>query len=208
MSDQSAPRDAEARRLERLWSGEFGDAYTERNAATGAVRETFWRDLLGRFPVTSALEVGCNVGANLRWIAANTGKAYGIDINEGSLRRFAREDTSARVILGNARTLPLRSAAFEIVLTVGVLIHQPESTVRDVMREMLRCSRRFVLCAEYYADETVEVPYRGQQGALFKRDYGAIFKELAPDLVQREREFLSRADGWDDVTYWLFERAA
>ena len=65
----SSEHGSQPRRLEELWSGDFGDAYTERNEEAGAGRETFWRQLLAGIEVTTALEVGCNVGANLRWLA-------------------------------------------------------------------------------------------------------------------------------------------
>ena len=74
------------------------------------------------------------------------------------------------------------------------------------MAEMVRCSRRWVLCGEYFAPETTEVAYRGQEGALFKRDYGRLFCEGSPELTMTDTGFLSRGDGWDDVTWWLLER--
>ena len=60
---------SEVSRLEDLWGGEFGDAYVERNRNAGDMRGPFWASLLARFPVQRALEVGCNTGANLRWLA-------------------------------------------------------------------------------------------------------------------------------------------
>ena len=75
------------------------------------------------------------------------------------------------------------------------------------MNEVVRCSRRYVLCGEYHADGVEEVPYRGQRDVLFKRDWGALYQELFPELRLLERSFQSRADsGWDDVTFWLFEK--
>ena len=58
------------------WSGEFGDRYTERNAASAEAvrgRTRVWgevfRKIVGDMP-KSALEVGPNVGLNLQGIAA------------------------------------------------------------------------------------------------------------------------------------------
>ena len=63
-------RDApEAGRLEGVWAGEFGNAYSSRNADAGAGRNAFWDMLVSKYPVQRVLEVGCNTGANLRWIA-------------------------------------------------------------------------------------------------------------------------------------------
>ena len=198
----------EAARLEGLWSGDFGDAYTERNVGAGEVREMFWRGVLARAPISSVLEVGCNLGANLRWLAAGIpdGVAVGLDINAMALAQLKRAMPSALVVRGSARALPFVEDAFDMVATVGVLIHQPEQTLPTVMREIVRCARRYVMCAEYYAPTSTEVSYRGQPGALFKRDYGALYARQAPSLVLQDQGFLSRSEGWDDVTFWLFEK--
>ncbi|MEA2931349.1 MAG: hypothetical protein QOI56_134, partial [Actinomycetota bacterium] len=58
----------EATRLERLWSGDFGDDYVDRNTDF-AVRQGFWQELLATNPCRRVLEVGCNTGGNLQWIA-------------------------------------------------------------------------------------------------------------------------------------------
>ena len=106
----------------------------------------------------------------------------------------------------SARHLPFADESFDMVATVGVLIHQSPTTVADAMREIARCARRYVLCAEYYADTLTEVDYRGQPGSLFKRDFGALYREVIPALRLATSGFLSRAEGWGDVTYWVFEK--
>jgi len=203
------PTPPDAARLEALWSGEFGDAYTERNEAAGEGRRRFWRTMLDEFPAACVLEVGCNLGANLRWIASEgaSGAVWGVDINLHALRQLRRAVPVVRPVAAAALGLPFGDRAFDLVFTVGVLIHQPPDALPAVMAEIVRCSRRFVLCGEYYAAEPTEVPYRGQTGALFKRDYGGLYQELFPRLALRKQAFLSRADGWDDVTFWMFETA-
>jgi hypothetical protein len=73
------------------------------------------------------------------------------------------------------------------------------------MDEIVRCSRRYVLCAEYFSPETVEVPYRGQERALFKSDFGRLYADRFP-LTLRETSLLT-GPGWDEVTCWVFEKA-
>ena len=92
------------------------------------------------------------------------------------------------------------------VFTMGVLIHQPDDTLPLVMAEMVRCARRWVLCGEYHDTESVAVPYRGHEGALFRRDYGGLFQQLFPELQLQDEGFLGKEQGWDDVTWWLFEK--
>jgi pseudaminic acid biosynthesis-associated methylase len=207
MSDQEEFA-SEAVRLEQLWAGEFGNAYLERNRAAGLPRASFWRSLLAEFPVRRALEVGCNVGANLRWLVEQIPPhdVYGVDINESALAELRQAVTGVNALLCPARELPFRDGWFDLVFTMGVLIHQPEGTLPLVMNEIVRCSRRYVLCGEYHAQGTTAVPYRGETGALFKRDYGRLYQELFPNLRLLRQGFLGTADGWDDVTWWLFEK--
>jgi pseudaminic acid biosynthesis-associated methylase len=208
MSTMTTPR-AEARRLEDLWSGQFGDAYVERNAAAGNVRGEFWERILTEFPIDSALEIGCNLGANLQWVAQKVapGQAYGVDINAHAINEIRRRIPQVNAILAPARELPFRDRWFDMVFTMGVLIHQPEATLPLVMAEAVRCSKKYILCGEYHSESTVEVPYRGHAGALFKRPYGRMYQELFPNLQLCATGFLGRDQGWDDVTYWLFEKA-
>ena len=196
---------SDGRRLEQLWAGRFGDEYTERNVASGDGRGAFWSRILAAFPVTTVLEVGCNVGANLRWIAAGR-RAVGVDVNAHALDELRSRVPDALGVRGSARQLPFPDGSFDLAFTAGVLIHQSSDGLSEAMSEIVRCSRRYVLCAEYFSEEPVEVPYRGQTGALFKRDFGGLYQRQFPALALRERGFLSRAEGWDDVTYWIFQK--
>jgi pseudaminic acid biosynthesis-associated methylase len=197
-------------RLEELWSGGFGDQYVDRNSSASEGRREFWDGLLGEIPVRNSLEVGCNVGANLAWIAPRLGAraTYGVDINEKAIEEVRRRIPGVSVLWAPARELPFRDRWFDLTYTTGVLIHQPPEVLPIVMSEIVRCSRRYVLCGEYHADELTEVPYRGESGALFKRDFGALYETLFPELRLLKKGFLAKqAGGWDDVTFWLFEKA-
>jgi pseudaminic acid biosynthesis-associated methylase len=199
--------DSDAARLEALWAGDFGDDYVDRNAAAGEGRRPFWAGLSERFGFSSALEIGCNLGANVRWLAELLGpeNVAGIDVNERALEVLREHVPGVDVRVATARELPFADGSFDLVFTTGVLIHQPPSELPAVMDEIVRCARRYVLCGEYRADEVEEVPYRGQEGALFRADYGRLYQERFPQLQLLEEGFLSRADGpWDDVTYWMF----
>ncbi|MBI4396952.1 MAG: methyltransferase domain-containing protein [Elusimicrobia bacterium] len=199
---------SEAQRLEKLWSGRFGSDYVDRNLHAANSRRPFWFTLLSKYPVQSALEVGCNVGANLVWLERKLAarNVYGIDINEKALAVLKKDHPGMNVLWSPARDLPFRDGRFDLVFTMGVLIHQPPDLLPLVMQEIVRCSRRYVLCGEYFAETPTEIPYRGQQGALFKRDFGALYKKLFPELRLLGKGFLSRRRGWDDVTTWMFEK--
>jgi pseudaminic acid biosynthesis-associated methylase len=205
----SAEPKPDAIRLEELWAGTFGDEYVERNRRAGEARAAFWDALLERTRPASVLEVGCNLGANLAHVARRVAphRVYGIDVNARALGELRRALPDVNAVHAPARELPFRDRHFDLVFTMGVLIHQPETTLPLVLAEIARTARERVLMGEYFAEKTTEVPYRGQSGALFKRDYGRIFGELFPEFRLEERGFLGRDQGWDDVTWWLFRRS-
>ncbi len=199
----------ETERLEGLWSGEFGDEYVDRNLGSYEVRAPFWRALTDELAPAGVLEVGCNVGGNLQWMAGAVPpeQTFGVDVNRKALELMEARIPGVQAVLGSARTLPFDDASIDLVFTMGVLIHQPEESLPAVMDEMVRVSRRYLLCGEYFDTSTVEVAYRGHEGALFRRDYGALFESRFPDELEFVRKgFLGRDAGWDDITWWLFRR--
>lgn len=202
-------RNSEMKRLGKLWAGEFGDAYTERNPDAGYGRGAFWQELMSWSRPRRVLEVGCNIGANLRWIARiiSPDEVFGLDINRKALLLLRQRVPGVNALMGIAHAVPFRDGCFDLVFTTGVLIHQPPEVLPLVMAEIVRCSQRYVLCGEYFAEQLTEMPYRGQRGALFKRDFGGLYQQLFPQLRLIKTGFLPRDQGgWDDVTYWIFEK--
>jgi pseudaminic acid biosynthesis-associated methylase len=199
--------DANATRLERMWAGEFGERYIERNLGGGEQRGRFWGPVLRRHPVKSALEVGSNIGLNLDHVVAAGARATGVDVNASALKRMRERLPDAAAVQSAGRRLPFGDRSFDLVFTAGVLIHQPLETLDEVMREIVRCSRRYVLCVEYYAPEPTEVPYRGEPGSLFKLDFGARYLAAAPEVMLLWREEPPFEFFGDAMTAWMFERA-
>jgi hypothetical protein len=128
-------------------------------------------------------------------------------VNAKALRLLDRRVPGVRGVHAPARDLPVADRSVDFVFTMGVLSHQPKESLDKVMSEMVRASSRYVFCGEYFDTETVEVQYRGHDGVLFRRDYGALFLDLFPfDLTPVRQGYLSPEDGWNRVTWWLFER--
>ena len=200
----------EAGRLEALWAGDFGNAYVDRNLSGYEHRGEFWLPLLDELRPQSVLEVGCNAGGNLQWIAQRVDPAavIGVDVNAKALRLLDQRVPGVRGMYAPARDLPVGDRSTDFVFTMGVLIHQPEETLDKVMSEMVRASSRYVFCGELYDRETVAERYHGHDRALFRRDYGGLFLDLFPyELTLLRQGYLSPEEGWDHITWWLFERS-
>jgi pseudaminic acid biosynthesis-associated methylase len=194
--------------LEQLWAGDFGAAYIDRNRALDDRRAVFWTDLVQSAGIRSVLEIGCGQGANLKPLAGllDPHDVWGVDVNEDALALARLHAPGVNVVASRARRLPFRDDLADLAFTVGVLIHQPETTLPIVMAEIVRCSARFVLWAEYHAPTTEEIEYHGKTGALYRRDYGAIYRELFPELSLVREGFLAQEDGFDRVTWQLLEK--
>lgn len=62
---------------------------------------------------------------------------------------------------------------------------------------------RYIVLAEYFSVEPEERTYRGQNGLLFKRDFGGFFFDRFADLKAVDYGFLRpRATGFDNLTWW------
>ena len=200
---------SEAERLEALWSGDFGNDYVERNLRAYNERGQFWTSLLRTMRPESVLEIGSNVGGNLQWVTDLVPAKHvtGIDVNRKALEELRESLPGVNGVWSSARELPFADQSFDLVFTMGVLIHQPEESLPAIMDEMVRVSSRYVLCGEYYGEETTEVPYRGYRNALFRRDYGGLFAtRFRGELQLAFSGFLGTEDGFDNVTWWLFEQ--
>ena len=150
--------------MEQVWAGGFGDEYAVRNDVSFKYRRPFWSGILELTDPKRVLEIGCNIGGNLQFLRSRLREVWGLDIKAGALRVAQERDPDVKTVLGRARALPFDDDYFDLVISAGVLIHQPDDALNDVMTEMVRCSNRFVLAAEYHAHETTEVRYRGVLG--------------------------------------------
>jgi spore coat polysaccharide biosynthesis protein SpsF len=201
---------------ERLWRGHFGDAYTERNAVSEArlsalafLWATILRPTMGA-PPRSILEIGANVGLNLRALARLTGaELYAVEPNARARSALVADGVvpAGRALDGLCDAVPLPAESMDLVFTSGVLIHVDPSNLVASCREIHRVSARYVACIEYFSDKPEEVLYRGQPHALFKRDFGSFYLDHFDDLRVLDCGFAwKRTTGLDNLTWWLFDK--
>ena len=192
-----------------LWRSEFGAHYTDRNDLERPARLATWRRILSGLEVTRVLEVGCNVGWNLRYLTAlGVPEVWGVEPQRYAIERARRDRPDLTLVPGTAFALPFRDGWFDLTFTSGVLIHIGPDDLGRALDELHRCTRRYLVAIEYDHPAEVEVPYRGHTAALWKRDHGATIAARFPDLRELASGPLGEADGYDDCHFHVFEKPA
>lgn len=166
-----------------LWAGEFGDEYIKRNSLLPP-RDMFWNMILYRFrPLKSILEVGCNIGHNLRYIKQGNSKIEltGCDVNEEALAIVRAQHPGIMTDRADIRELPYEDKSFDMVVSIGVLIHLTND--KDLSRgieEMFRVSKKWVLISEYWSYQWEMIPYHGYTNALRKGPFERFVEKTMP----------------------------
>ncbi|HLL23385.1 MAG TPA: pseudaminic acid biosynthesis-associated methylase [Kofleriaceae bacterium] len=189
----------------RLWRSDFGRAYTDRNDAARLERVDVWRRVLEGIPPGSALEVGCNVGWNLTYLSQlGWTDVHGVEPQAYAVSRAFRRAPELHIVQGDAFALPFADASMDLVFTSGVLIHIAPESLSGALSEIYRVSRRYIVAIEYDAPSEVALSYRGEQGALWKRDHGAVWQAAYPDLAKLRTIVLG--DEYDNCTAHVLEK--
>lgn len=198
------------------WTGEFGDRYVDRNDFADWKLELgteAFRRMLGDLPLTSVLEVGSNIGLNLLYIEKlfrGEVDLHAVEPNRKAFDRLCQENPVRLKGAWNctAFEIPLPDASVDLVFTSGVLIHIDPEDLGRVTDEIVRVAKKYVLCSEYFAHRPEEVAYHGQEGLLWKRDFGLFYKERYSELQWRKYGFHWEQEFpfWDNLNWWLFEK--
>lgn len=94
-------------------------------------------DLLEGFPeARTLLDVGCGSGHFLPWLAGRGLHAVGLDRAPAMLASLRQRLPGAPVVLGDARALPLRDGAVDLVLLVTTLefLDDPRAALAEAVR--------------------------------------------------------------------------
>ena len=179
-----------------FWSGEFGKEYTDRNDFNDNSWDEFYLNYWGVSKIqmneealsgvskdAKILEVGCNIGLQLRGLQrSGFTSLYGVELQGYAVNKAHEWLKDINIIQGSGFDLPFRDRFFEVVCTNGVLIHIAPEDYDKIMSEMYRCSGKYIMGFEYYANEVTDINYRGNKGFLWKADFAAEFMKRFPDL--------------------------
>lgn len=200
----------------QFWRGDFGNDYIARNEADeNRMRAliAFWAQILESTavePATSMLEVGANIGNNLRALRNLSGaEFFAVEPNAGARQRLIEDKVlpAENIRDGFAANIDFPTASVDLAFTSGVLIHIHPDDLKASCAEIQRVSSRYIVCVEYFSDQPEEINYRGHSERLFKRDFGAFWLDNFPDLTLVDYGFSwKHLTGLDNLNWWIFRK--
>jgi len=161
--------------------------------------------------LSSLLECGCNIGRNIEFldkVLPNANKSV-IEISKPAFSLVTEKYRLGQAFNGAILDSRFSKEDFNLVFTIGVLIHIHPDNLLETMKKMFDYSNKYILIGEYFNRTPVMVEYQGKQDRLFKSDFGKTFIENH-DVKLVDYGFLwghiYDAAGFDDITWWLFEK--
>lgn len=199
---------------ERFWADTYAQRYIEKNRDFDTpLAAKAWAQMLRATDgqVGSYLECGCNVGRNIAAlkIALPTAFASVVEISRPAFEFVSGTYSLDRSFNGAILDSDFERASFDLVFTMGVLIHINPDQLLENPTKVLDYSRKFILVGEYFNRTPVSLEYQGESDKLYKRDFGKFLLENF-DVKCVDYGFLWSQiygeAGFDDVTWWLFEK--
>jgi pseudaminic acid biosynthesis-associated methylase len=200
------------------WTRKFGEEYTDRNNLSFNELEKLYKEnygftrtelntlFLGKMDHSKKiLEIGSNIGLQLLCLQKMGFKnLYGIEPQDYAIQLSKSSTKNINIIKGDAFDIPFKDEFFDIVFTSGVLIHIHNQNIKKAIKEIYRCSRKYIWGFEYYADKYTEILYRGQKNLLWKANFPEIYMDTFPDLrIVKIKFFKYLKNNNVDVMYLL-----
>jgi len=187
----------------KKWKGKFGQKYTKRNALSLPKVEAVYRKNFGfsrtklnneflknidkRFRI---LEVGSNIGIQLQLLHKLGFKSlYGIEPQNYARLIAKKRYPHLEIIRGNIFDIPFKDNFFGLVFTSGVLIHINPKNIKDSLKEIYRCTKKYIWGYEYYSHSYKQIGYRKKKNLLWKGDFVKLYLDefLDLNLVKRKK---------------------
>ena len=198
---------------EDFWAGNFGDDYINRNMSEELLASNinlFSKIMERTNQVKTILELGANIGMNMLALRSVLPQAEtsAIEINENAVQILRQNIKNGKIyhqsILDFETDYPR-----DFVFTKGVLIHLNPDVLEKVYKILYESSKKYICIAEYYNPTPVNIPYRGHDDRLFKRDFAGEMMDLYPSLQLVDYGFAYHRDNnykQDDITWFLLSK--
>lgn len=197
---------------ELFWKKDYARAYIAKNREFDQKKGVeAWRLILKKaHRVASILECGCNIGRNISFLEKVLPRAEKsvIEISKPAFDFVTKKHKLKNAFHGAICDSQFEEK-FDLVFTIGVLIHIHPNELLKNMKKLYEHSKKYILVGEYFNRTPVMLKYQGKGDRLFKQDFGKKFIQKFPvsivDYGFLWGYFYDKA-GFDDITWWLFRK--
>ena len=200
--------------IEQFWKNDVTKSYINNNKKFDQqLGVKAWNKMLKKIKhdeINSLLECGSNIGRNINFLNEV------LPHSTKSIIEFAKvpyDIVTNKFELKSKYFGPIKNASFstkfDLVFTSGVLIHIDPTELMENLNNIYKLSSRYILLNEYFNRTPLMIEYRGELNKLFKNNFGAIFIEnFKVKLIDYGFLWGKEYDsaGFDDTTYWIFEK--
>ena len=150
---------------------DFWNKYTDENQSKDNQEfAKFIRDLATSLRSNSVLEVGCNVGNDLKEFPGDF-DVHGIDLNEYALDMAKKRFPSFKFKNGSILNIPFEDSSIDFVFTHYLLNYLHEQEIEKAMKELFRVSGKYILTCELFdeIESKLEVDGKVWKRNVYKR---------------------------------------
>ncbi len=167
--------------LNRLfWEKMGGEKYAKKmeSSERHLLAQKRIEEILKNIEFDSLLEIGCGTGENLNYLKEKfPDKTFvGCDFSKSQLKKASR--FPLRFDYANAENLPYADKSFDVILTIGCLVHIPK--MDKVEKEIQRVGKKYLIILEedFMTAPTEWIMKWAGSGWHFFHDYRNLFKEF------------------------------
>lgn len=197
---------------QNFWANNYAKDYMKKNSEFDRLLgiEAWQKILVKADGIQTVIECGCNIGRNIGFLnkVLPTATKSVIEISKPAFEFVTQQYELDQSFNGSILEASFEKT-FDLVFTMGVLIHIHPDDLLMNMHKIYNYSNKYILLGEDFNRTPVMIEYQGQEDKLFKRDFGKLFIENFPATLV-DYGFLwghiYDPAGFDDVTWWLFEK--
>jgi len=114
----------------------------------------FIRDLVTSLRCTSVLEVGCNIGNDLK-LFPELVEVNGIDSNQKIIDKVKMKFPSYNFKVGSVTELPYDDASIDIIFTHGFFNYLEDDKISKGIKELFRVSAKYIVNCELLGEDNI-----------------------------------------------------
>lgn len=169
-------------------------------ARLGSYFQKTAKHIVNKFSPSSVLDVGCAKGFLVKALVELGVDAYGVDPSEYAFNEVPA-DIKGRTVIGAAQQLHDEDNSFDLVTCFDVLEHIPEKDVPQVLSEMLRVSKQWLIIRV----ATKELPndVDANHATIHDKDWWCEKIKEAGGIVEPTENYVNNSVWWFNVPEFL-----